>query len=751
MASPAAPVSEIEVRRVQSLVRLHYGFDTLRPGQGETLVRTLRGESLLAVLPTGAGKSLCYQLPVLHETEGLTLVVSPLIALMKDQLDAMPDALRAVSVALTPGTGKWDSEILQEIREGRHRLVYAAPERLRSAPFLEALKARGVTRLVVDEAHCVSTWGHDFRPDYLYLPEVRKALGNPPLLAMTATAPPRVRDDVLARFGAMAVVRVPVHRPNLRLETILCRNADEKLGHLITLCRETPGPGVIYASSRDKTEQIAAALKARGLNAEAYHAGLPDRSERQDAFMRGDIHVLVATVAFGMGVDKGDIRFIFHHDPSTSLEAYAQEAGRAGRDGKPSRCVLLATNADGSAIARKAKSDLPDPSLVGALEAKLRDWATPNGWVALPREALPDDPDEEVKARVALSLLEAAGSVERYPDVPHAFMLRVFHGPLKGHGGRSLSPFELAALLDVPPPEVEPALIAARERGELQFQGAERHLLLRLTGKPPEVEARLKASSKLAEERAEEMMAYVTTPGCLHAHLAKHMGDPPGATPCGACDRCLKIGHTIATDLVPDDAASLRIALEVLAGVKGIGEANLVKTLRGDPDVPNWCYESPHYGRLGLRSAAKLKGLVAELRQRGLAEQETLSHGGVTLRITDKGRDRLASGEPLEVAAAPPPAPARAAAPRRSPEPEEEAPLTPEEERLFEILRAWRRERSDELGVPPYVVAADKTLRALARARPRTEADLLAVKGIGPKKVEEFGRELLDLFRRVSG
>jgi len=202
---------------------------------------------------------------------------------------------------------------------------------------------------------------------------------------------------------------------------------------------------------------------------------------------------------------------------------------------------------------------------------------------------------------------------------------------------------------------------------------------------------------------------------------------------------------------VPDDAASLRIALEVLAGVKGIGEANLVKTLRGDPDVPNWCYESPHYGRLGLRSAAKLKGLVAELRQRGLAEQETLSHGGVTLRITDKGRDRLASGEPLEVAAAPPPAPARAAAPRRSPEPEEEAPLTPEEERLFEILRAWRRERSDELGVPPYVVAADKTLRALARARPRTEADLLAVKGIGPKKVEEFGRELLDLFRRVSG
>lgn len=765
-AAPAAPpVGPQEIERVEGLVRRHLGFPSLRPGQAETMARVLRGEDVLAVLPTGGGKSVCYQLPAVL-TKGVTLVVSPLIALMKDQLDGLPPAMRAASVALTGELSPAQARrALEEVAEGRYRLVYAAPERLRHPVLLSALRRAGVARLVVDEAHCVSVWGHDFRPDYLGIGDARRALGDPPLLAVTATAPPRVERDIQQRLGPLATVKASVARPNLRLEAVLAKDADEKLAHLLALCKDTPGPGIVYASSRAKCEQLAAALQRGGILADAYHAGLGDRAERQEAFMEGKVDVLVATVAFGMGVDKGDIRFVFHHDPSTSMENYSQEAGRAGRDGAPSRCVLLATTQDGSLLKTRARQDLPNRDLV----QKVADLLRPDeqGFVTLDADELAAlAPDDEVKPRVALSILVEAGAYERLPDVPRVLRVRGGGPRFSAIEGRDVSAFELADLLGTGPGEVEPLLLGLEAEGALFFQVSGRAHLLRRKGDLSQVPAVLERYAALAEQRAKEIMDYVRTPACRHAYLRRYFGEDAPAQ-CGNCDRCLGLAHeALATDAADDEAAR-RTILEALAHFRGLGERNLLWLLRADPRASDWLTGRPGWGALGFRSESALKRLLAELEKAGHLARETLEHGGVTLRVSDQGRAALHSSAPLVTAAPAVPRPAprpkappsaatgtlpgmgEATGPLAAPAPPaDDEPLSPEAQALFDALKAWRREKASGLGLPPYVIAHDRTLKEIAVARPATKEALLTVKGMGPKKVETYGEEILQV---VSG
>lgn len=368
----AIPVSREEERQIQLATVRHFGFGKLRAGQIETIASVLRGESILTVMPTGAGKSLCYQLPALTLPH-MTLVISPLIALMKDQVESLPTKARAQATFINSTLS--DEELAKRmaaVARGEYKLVYAAPERLRQREFLRALRQGGVDLFVIDEAHCVSLWGHDFRPDYLFVQEARLELNAPTTLAMTATAPPRIRDEVLDYISNESadpsdlhaagnkrprVMAMDIFRNNLHLSSVHFHNEEEKLAALLKFVGETAGSGIVYVNSRHKSEQLAYQLRQAGVAAEAYHAGLENRGAVQDRFMNEETRVVVATIAFGMGIDKSNIRFIVHFHPSRSLAAYYQEVGRAGRDGKPSQGVLFYSNNDWANLRRWAKAD----------------------------------------------------------------------------------------------------------------------------------------------------------------------------------------------------------------------------------------------------------------------------------------------------------------------------------------------------------------------------------------------------------
>lgn len=331
-------------------LRTQFGFEEFRHGQREVIEATLAGRDVLGVMPTGQGKSLCFQFPATLSS-GLTVVVSPLIALMKDQVDALR-ARGVAAGAIHSGLGPAERDrLLQDMKLGRLRLLYLAPERLQHTWFIQHLRRAGVCQLVVDEAHCISHWGHDFRPDYLRLGELRAQLDLPPCLALTATATPRVRQDIIEKLQLRDPLTVITgfRRPTLRFSVQVCAGKDDKRRGLErALGQVHDGSVIVYCATRRQVEEVATTLRGSHEAVGYYHAGLEDELRRKihDDFRSGSLRILVATNAFGMGIDKPDIRLVVHYDVPGSLEAYYQEAGRAGRDGKPAACLLLFHHSD---------------------------------------------------------------------------------------------------------------------------------------------------------------------------------------------------------------------------------------------------------------------------------------------------------------------------------------------------------------------------------------------------------------------
>ncbi len=436
-----------------------FGLESFRPGQREAVQAALQGRDSLVVMPTGGGKSLCYQLPALAG-EALVVVVSPLIALMADQLGRLQQAgVNAAMLASGMADGH-NAQALRSISSGEARLVLAAPERFASRAFRETLATREVGLFVVDEAHCVAEWGHDFRPDYLRLHDAIEALGRPAVMATTATATPRVAEEIAARLGLhdWLAVRSGFDRPNLTFDVAALEGkgavARKRATLLHALDRDDARPAIVYCGTRKDTDEVTALLRQHGLDAVTYHAGMsPDaRRSSQEAFMSGAAEVVVATNAFGMGVDKADVRTVVHWAVPTSLEAYYQEAGRGGRDGRPGRALLLASRMDLGRLIRFINERETTVEDVKRYVNSLRMRAV-DGIATLGHGELGGTGERE---RVLLSIAERAGAVELQPGGPEGLLVR-----LTGEGS---------------PRKAYAAIKAAKDRGWEAYRSIERFI-----------------------------------------------------------------------------------------------------------------------------------------------------------------------------------------------------------------------------------------------------------------------------------
>src|SRR5689334_10718809 len=478
-------------------LRRHFGFEDFREGQREVIGSILEGKDAVVVMPTGSGKSLCYQLPALI-LDGVTLVVSPLIALMKDQVDALrardlPATFINSSIPESEQRARIDA-----LRRGEHKLVYVAPERFRSSRFNSTLQQIPISLFAVDEAHCISTWGHDFRPDYLRLRGVIRSLGTVQTLALTATATPYVRSDIIQQLGLdkPQTFVSGFDRPNLSIEVVHTEREREKIARIRSLAREIPGSGIIYASTRKAVEQVGSKLKALDLKVSLYHAGMTDaqRVKAQDEFMGGRTQMIVATNAFGMGIDKPDIRFVVHYQMPGSIEAYYQEIGRAGRDGLPSTCMLLFNYADKNTHDFFIEGSYPDISVVKQVYDALA--ATELRRIELSTSEIARRTGErnEMAIQSALYLLERAGHIERA-------------AANRGENGRRLA-----------------RVIVMRDE---------------LPGTPLRVDPRQVAGrADLEKRKLRELIEFCYTENCYRSHILNYFGDRHHSRQCGTCGNC---------------------------------------------------------------------------------------------------------------------------------------------------------------------------------------------------------------------
>lgn len=375
------PEYYICVMTATEVLKEYWGYDSFRPMQEEIITSALAGDDVLAILPTGGGKSVCFQVPALMK-DGIALVVTPLVALMKDQVQNLEQ--RGIkALAVYAGMGRREIDLaLNNAAYGDFKFLYISPERLSTQLFRSYLDVLKISYIVVDEAHCISQWGYDFRPDYLHISDIRKIV-QAPVIALTATATPQVVQDIVEKLipegtqsqrersrSRFNILRSGFERPNL---TYVVRKCEDKFGKLLDVCRSVPGSGIVYMRSRGKCEEISSLLISQGVSASFYHAGLSPatRAERQEAWKKGEIRVMVCTNAFGMGIDKPDVRFVVHLGLADSLESYFQEAGRAGRDGQRSWAVLVWNSSDIRRIGMLTKLSFPSPEYIEDIYQKI--------------------------------------------------------------------------------------------------------------------------------------------------------------------------------------------------------------------------------------------------------------------------------------------------------------------------------------------------------------------------------------------
>jgi ATP-dependent DNA helicase RecQ len=763
-----------------------FGFTDFREGQEEVIASILARQDVLAVMPTGSGKSLCYQLPALL-FPGITLVVSPLIALMKDQVDAL--VRRGIPASFVNSTLSVDQQQqrISQMREGLLRIVYVAPERFRNRRFMEGLRACSVSLVAIDEAHCVSEWGHDFRPDYLRLKEAIAWLQRPCVAALTATATPDVRCDIVDQLGLQtpALFVTGFDRPNLDFQVQEVSSEPDKLDAVRALLQRGMNRGIIYAATRKNVEKVTAELQSAGYRIGSYHAGLEleVRRQTQDRFMSGDLPMVVATNAFGMGIDKADLRFIIHYDVPGSLEAYYQEVGRAGRDGQPAICLLLFNFADTFTQEFFIEGSCPPLELIHEVYQTICRFKTDDIEVTVRElaELASHKKANEMAVGSSLKLLEKAGYIERGTEGHHQGRITLLEPPdklrahavaakglqrnivdycldvLRGKEGepRSVDLEDMAGDLDLTTEQLRRGLSALHQAGKLGYVAPFRGRGLRLLQRVPL--SRLEVNYSAVERRGQfergqlrKMVDYAYSRSCLRRFILDYFGESVSHLQCGNCSSCRTASnHGMARPLSNPEIVFVKKCLSCAARMKGrFGKMRIAQVLTGSrlkvlEELQLTRLST--YGLLKDFTQPEVLSVLDALIGAGLLETAGTEYPVVAL--TESGRRAMLGQTPMQMvfpltlsedAEAIPQAVLKAS----------RGADAPYHQELFESLKRLRREWAERSNSPPFVIFHDETLKNISRSLPVTLADLSNVKGIGRQKLETYGVAVTTLVKQ---
>ncbi len=763
--------------QARHLMERVFGFRDFRPGQEGILEAVFSGEDVLVVMPTGGGKSLCYQLPALV-LPGTCLVISPLIALMKDQVDSLRVRdIPVISVHSLMGMSEQE-EVLRKIAEGSYKLIYVSPERLKNTLFISAIRKLPISLIAVDEAHCISEWGHDFRPDYLRIGQALDWLGRPQTIALTATATERVREDIVLqlRLRAPRQFITGFDRKNLFFEVSPVSNAKEKRSVLESRLKNTNGAAIVYAGTRKSVESLVRHFNRQGMEAAAYHAGLEEeeRSQTQEAFLEGRTNIIIATNAFGMGIDRSDIRLVVHHQFPGTVEAYYQECGRAGRDGKPSSCLLLFSVEDRRLQEFFIEMSYPGREIVVAVYQTLLQRHEDPIWLTYKEMGLLCYPPvAELAVSSSLKVLEEAGLVHRLnryenraelylklrpKEIPGAMSKRSsaktsFLNILSEHysdeellEGIQFLPGEIMGKAGLSKEAFRRMITDLEERGEgtyiPPFRGRGVRLLIRmpLSELPIDFEKlRLRKANEL--EKLNQMMAYGTSSRCRRTFLLEYFGEYHSSGNCGGCDLCRDQKRESVDKKEQDDPL---LAVKILSGVArlkghfGLGMA--VKMLTGSREKAIARFRLNQLSTFGLLhdfAQDQVEKWIQELLSRGFLKQELMVMGEKNYKIlllTPKGWEVMKNQEEIPLSS-----------PLLKKETEEWREEEDYEKGLFDELRKLRLDLARAQGLPPYCIFQDRTLREMASRLPDTPEKMMSIVGVGEITFKKYGSLFLNL------